>query len=267
MRLGDKGPAVRAWQEALRARGYRLVVDGVFGRQTHNATLAVQASRGLPTTGQLSELQIVEASTAPSIRPPPVLEHSIPYIEAKHHGRSPRAVLDVIVLHCMEADESSTTAEACSRYFATLPPEREFWKSAHYCIDSDSVVQCVPDHLVAYGAPGCNARGLHLELAGYARQSRAEWLDDFGQRMLWLGAQLVARKARENRIPLTFLRASDLLRPGGGITTHCECSRAGLLPGGEAFKGHGHTDPGPGFPMDYFVDQVELALDARQGVA
>jgi hypothetical protein len=172
-------------------------------------------------------------------------------------------VVDRIVLHCMECPEASTRAETCALYLATLPDDADK-KSTHYNLDSDTVIQSVPDHLVAYGAPGCNASGLHLEFAGYARQSRAEWLDDFGERMLWLGAQLCERKAREHQIPIRFLRSVDLLGPGGGITTHYECSRAGTLPRGQAFKGAGHTDPGPGFPMDWFIDRVH---DAATGNA
>jgi len=261
MKLGDTGGAVRAWQVALNARGAQLVVDGVFGRATHNATIAWQAAHGLPITGQMSALEIVQASSTPSIRPPPTLAHTIPLVEARHYLRQPRAVVDLIVLHCMEAPETSTTAEACAQYIASLPADlpADQKKSCHYCCDSDSVVQCVPDHCVAYAAPGCNHSGLHLELAGYTRQTRGQWLDAYGTRMLWLAAQLTARKCSERHIPVVYLPAAELLGPRPrGITTHCEVSRA--------FKRSDHTDPGPGFPMDHFIAQTQLALDALEGL-
>lgn len=255
LRLGDSGQQVRDWQMTLAGRGYSIAVDGVFGPRTHNATMAWQAAHGIETTGEvgMNELQILAAPPTRSVRPPPMLAHSIPFIEAKHHGRAARALVDLIVLHCMEAPEASTRAEACAEYFAMGPVVA----SAHYCADSDSVVQCVPDHLVAYGAPGANHNGLHIELAGYARQARDAWLDDFGIRMLWMAAQLVARKCSEWNIPVLFLRADQLLGPRPrGITTHYEVS--------QAFKQSSHTDPGPGFPMDYFLEQVDVALDAQQ---
>jgi peptidoglycan hydrolase-like protein with peptidoglycan-binding domain len=254
MRLGDTGQRVRDWQISLAGRGYRVTVDGQFGPRTHNATLAFQAAHGLTTTGVvgMSELQVLAAPSATSIRPPPLLPYTIPLVEAKHYLRGkPRAVIDLIVLHCMEAPEAATQAECCAMFFATLGP------SAHYCVDSDSVVQCVPDHYVAYHAPGANHAGLGIELAGYARQSRAEWLDPFGTRMLWLAAQLTARKCTERDLPVRFLPASKLLGPRPrGITTHREVSLA--------FKRSTHTDPGPGFPIDLFLDQVELAIESQQ---
>ena len=262
MKLGDKNPGVRAWQESLVARGATLAIDGVFGQQTHNATLAFQAAHGLPLSGrcEMNELQVIASPISTSIRPPPVLPQDIRFIEARYHGIVPRAVIDLIVLHSMEAPEASTRAWRCAQYFANLPPDLPSteWKSSHYCADSDTIVQCVPDHVVAFAAPGANTYGLQIELAGYARQSREEWLDAFGTRMLWLVAQLVARKCTERNIPAIFLTAEQLLSTAQprGITTHREVSLA--------YKRSDHTDPGPGFPMDYFLDQVHVALEAQQ---
>jgi N-acetylmuramoyl-L-alanine amidase-like protein/putative peptidoglycan binding protein len=258
VRLGDHGPQVVAWQQALVARGFALTVDGDFGQRTHNATLAFQSAHGLTCTGVVSasELQVLAAPTTASIRPPPTLPHTIPFVEARHYNRTPRAIVDLIVLHCMEAPEAATQAEQCAAFFATLGPDHV--ASAHYCVDSDSVVQCVPDHCVAYHAPGANKYGLGIELAGYARQSRLEWLDTFGVRMLWLAAQLTARKCAERNIPVVYLPAAKLLGPRPrGITTHCEVNRA--------FKKSDHTDPGPGFPIDYFIEHVEVAMDSQAG--
>jgi hypothetical protein len=262
LRIGDTGPEVRDWQLALIGRGHKLVADGLFGPRTHNATLAFQASHGLllletsePGAVGMNELQVLASPSTASIRPPPMLPHTIAFVEARHYGRTPRAVIDLIVLHCMESPEASTTAERCAVYFATT----DTIASAHYCVDADSVVQCVPDHCVAYAAPGANHNGLQIELAGYARQSRAEWLDAFGARMLWLTAQLVARKHRERpNIPIVYRPAKELLRTKRptGITTHHEVSLA--------YERSNHHDPGPGFPMDYFIEQVELAESAQQ---
>jgi peptidoglycan hydrolase-like protein with peptidoglycan-binding domain len=265
LQFGTSGPEVLAWQRALLARGYSVgEPDGVFGKRTHNATCAFQAGAGLEVTGEVTtrELQVMAAPSVQSLRPPPVLAHTIPYVPARFHGSKPRKVLDHIVLHCMEAPEASTRAERCAENMAALPPDlpKSKWKSFHYAVDSDTVIQGVRDHLVAYAAPGANHNGLQIEHAGYARQTRDEWLDDFGRRMLWLSAQLVARKCRERDIPIQFVRAAELLaKPQRrGITTHHEVSLA--------FKRSNHHDPGPNFPMAWYLEQVHLAYDAAEGI-
>lgn len=260
MKLGSTGAEVMAWQQALLSRGYlRGVADGAFGPKTHNGTCAFQAGYGLEVTGEVGalELQVIAAPPTQSIRPPPVLTLAIPFVQSRFHGPR-RVVVDLIVLHCMEGPESSTRAERCAEYMATLPAEAGM-KSAHYYVDSDSVIQGVLDHHVAYAAPGANRNGIQIEHAGYARQSRAEWLDDFGVRMLWLSAQLTARKARERSLPIRFVTAADLLKKGTrGITTHHEVSLA--------FKLTDHHDPGRSFPMAWYLEQVQLAYDSQAAI-
>jgi N-acetyl-anhydromuramyl-L-alanine amidase AmpD len=256
MKLGSTGPEVRVWQEALVARGAQLAVDGVFGQRTHNATLAWQAAHGLPTTGEVGqgELQAVATPQSTTLRPPPMLAHSIPFVASRFQLRVPRAAVELVVLHCMEAAETSTTAEACAQYMATLP-ESAGKKSAHYYVDSDSVVQGVLDHHIAYHAPGCNHNGIGIEHAGFARQTREEWLDAYGQRMLGLSVQLSARLCALWHIPATFVRAADLQLRKPGITTHREVTAA--------FGKSTHTDPGPNFPITWYVERVAALMTAQ----
>src|SRR4051812_38628397 len=94
---------------------------------------------------------------------------------------APRA-MRVIVIHDMEFAERSDTAEVIAKDFANRPPSDK--GSAHLCIDSNSIVQCVRDNDVAFAAPGCNNDGIQIELAGFGRQTRAEWLDTYGIAML-----------------------------------------------------------------------------------
>lgn len=51
LRWGDTGADVRAWQTLLRAKGYAIDVDGVFGTKTYNATRVAQEWAGVATTG------------------------------------------------------------------------------------------------------------------------------------------------------------------------------------------------------------------------
>jgi N-acetyl-anhydromuramyl-L-alanine amidase AmpD len=186
-----------------------------------------------------------------------VIEH-IPFVQARwYKAVKPGRHIQYIVLHSMEAPEKGTTAESVARYFQTLPATRK--ASAHYTIDSDSIVQCVQTKDVAYAAPYVNHNGIHLELAGYARQTRAEWLDPYSSAMLknaaWLCGKILIPKYS---LPVRVCLAADLKRgventvSVRGFTTHAEASKA--------FKPGGHWDPGPGFPLGVFLSYVQAAI-------
>lgn len=173
-----------------------------------------------------------------------------PFVQARWFTPTNGRAIKWIVIHSMEAPESSNTAENVANYFKAGTVKA----SAHYCVDNNSVVQCVLDKDVAYAAPGANSTGLHIELAGYARQSRAEWLDAYSQPMLRLAAKLTADKLREFGIPIQSIAAAGLLAGLPGITRHVDVSNA--------FHLSTHTDPGVGFPMDVFLQFVREASGA-----
>lgn len=164
-----------------------------------------------------------------------------PQYQAKHYYKGRLKPVRLIVIHDMEVRESATTAETVARMFATTDRDA----SAHYCIDQDSVVQGVEVMDTAWAAPGANADGIQLEHAGYARQSRAEWLNDLGT--LRQSARLSAQLAARFNIPLR--RLSTLQVKDGtskGFVGHNDVSNA--------FRLSDHTDPGPNFPWDtYFA--------------
>ena len=70
-----------------------------------------------------------------------------------------------------------------------------------YCVDVDSIVQCVRDRDVAWRAPGANHSSIGIEHAGRARQSRAEWDDPYSRAMLARSAALVANLCRKYKVP------------------------------------------------------------------
>jgi hypothetical protein len=175
---------------------------------------------------------------------------NIPFVGARWFTPTSGRHRRKIVIHSMEAPEKGETAENVARYFSRLPASRK--ASAHYCIDNNSVVQCVQTKDVAYAAPGSNHDGVHLELAGYARQTEAEWLEPYSLAMLQLAAELCGRiLVPKFKIPLAFLSEETLRRSpeAPGFTTHAVISRV--------FLRSSHTDPGSGFPMGKFLGMVE----------
>lgn len=249
LQIGDVGTDVEEWRSVLSADGYELSGDAnVFNASVHNATMAWQKARGVtgpglgvvgPKTRAAIELPIVQRA------PPRFDPITVPYIEAANWSRHlPAGPKSVIVLHCMEWPETATSAEWCAGFFAGTkgqPPQA----SAHYCVDDDSVICCVPPDRIAWHAPGANANGIGIEHAGYARQSRTQWLDDYSLRMLQLSAALTAWLCKRFTIPAQFIMADHLRRGARGITTHAEVSRA--------FGKSTHYDPGPFFPVTEYL--------------
>lgn len=168
-----------------------------------------------------------------------------PFVPAKYfkklgHKRDVR----LIVIHSVEAPETIKTAENVARYFQTTTRAA----SAHVIVDSDSVVQAVKDSDVAAAAPGANMDGIHIELAGYARQTREEWLDSYGVLMLERAANVVAQYTLKYDIQAKHLLNSELAKGDKGIVGHDQIT--------EVYRRSTHTDPGKHFPWDWFITRV-----------
>jgi hypothetical protein len=256
MKLGDIGNDVSAWRFVLLLDNYALSgASNAFTPSVHNATVAWQRARGLRPDGIVGEKTRLAINEPVLPRPPALFDPSrIPYVEAaswsRDVGPQPK---DLIVLHSMEAAEAANTAENVADWFAGKrgPAPRT---SCHYCVDSDSVIGCVPPDRIAWHAPGANAHGIGIEHAGYARQTRAQWLDDYSLSMLSLSASLTAWLCTRFGIPILFIGAEHVRRGWRGITTHAEVTRAFPEKGS-------HTDPGPFFPMS---DYLRSVVEARQ---
>jgi hypothetical protein len=159
--------------------------------------------------------------------------------------------IELIVLHAMQASETSKTAESCAQVFQRGTRQA----SAHYCCDNDSIVQAVPDLKYAYGAGGgigvrrINDNAIHIEHAGFSEQSLAQWSDDFSQKMLFWSALHCAGLSVKYGIHSTFRDVADL-RAGNwnGYTTHATVEKA--------FPTTGHWDPGPNFPLMGYLATV-----------
>ena len=149
--------------------------------------------------------------------------------------------------------ETSRTAENTAAYFANPGDGRNV--SSHYTVDNDSVVQCVrlKDSAWTVGNRPGNNRGINWELSGFASQSRAQWLDDFGLAMFGQIRPILRSDAAKFGIPLTRRTVAELKAWKPGITSHNDLRLA--------FGGTTHTDPGPNFPWDVFLQTMNQGGD------
>lgn len=176
-----------------------------------------------------------------------------PFVKARHfkHVDGKRAVR-LIVIHDMEFPQTANAAEVIAKDFATTTTV----KSAHLCVDTDSIVQCVLDNDVAFAAPGANSDGIQIELAGFAKKTRKEWLSPTGVLVLNMGANAAAQYCLKYDIPVKHLTNKELAdKTQRGLIGHVQAT--------DVFKLSTHRDPGPGFPWDFFLERVQKHLEAR----
>ena len=165
----------------------------------------------------------------------------------KDEGRL--APIRLIVIHTMEVPETNSVAESVGRAFAD--PARRV--SAHVGVDTDSTVRYVSDDDTAWAAPGANADGLQIELAGRAGQTTGQWADAPSRAILERAAQQVATWCRAYGIPPLWLTDAQLADgKTRGIIGHADASRV--------FKLSDHTDPGPAFPRASFLARVKSLI-------
>lgn len=179
----------------------------------------------------------------------PTTTTTIPFVQARNFTRGRSNAIDVLVIHTMESPEKPDTAESVAQWFAGATAPQA---SAHYCIDENSIVQCVHDDDVAWHAPGANHNGLGFEHAGRAAQTTKDWNDAYSQAMLERSAKLVAQKCVEHHIPAVWLRPADLRAGKRGITGHADVS--------DAFHRSDHHDPGTSFPIEAYLARVKAHM-------
>lgn len=169
------------------------------------------------------------------------------FIQARNYTKSGNREPNLIVLHTMENPEKPGTALGVAKWFAgPLAPKA----SAHYCIDNSMIVQCVGELDVAWGAPGANRTGIHLEHPGYASQTEAGWGDAYSSACLKLSAQLAAGIAFRWAVPLRHLTPAEIKAGESGFCGHVDVTHAYNTKGG-------HIDPGTHFPWDSYMQLVK----------
>lgn len=174
------------------------------------------------------------------------------FVQAANFTPVASRTIDLVVIHDMEYPEALDAAEQVAQFFARQKKDPKTGSSAHYNVDTDSVVQSVAEHDVAWHAPGANHNGIGIEHAGYAAQRAEQWADEYSDAELRLSARLSADLCTRHKLPAVYVDAAGLLRGERGITTHWQVTLA--------FKRGSHTDPGPNFPMAHYVGLVRAAL-------
>jgi len=182
----------------------------------------------------------------------------IAFVRSPHRGAPTRSTTQAITIHATAGHEGPTKAEDCARMMLNplLKPKR----SAHYIVDSNSIVQCVLDPGVAWhcGKTG-NAKTIGIELCGMTNQKHEEWFDETSLATLQLAARLIATLCSRFSLPAQYVAAADLVRGERGITTHNDVSLA--------WRETNHTDPGPTFPLSEFIAAVAAARASANLVA
>lgn len=156
----------------------------------------------------------------------------------------------LIVIHTTQNAEASGVARKVASWFAGPNAPQA---SAHYVIDDLEVFQLLEDYEIAWGAPGANHDGIHLEHAGMAGQTLEEWQDAYSLGELRNSADLVRALCEIHELPMKRLTVAQVADGvSKGICGHVDVTNA--FP--NAKGSHHHVDPGPHFPWDDYIKMV-----------
>jgi N-acetyl-anhydromuramyl-L-alanine amidase AmpD len=175
-----------------------------------------------------------------------------PFVPAEHYTPAGRSAVDLVVLHSAESLERSGSAWRIATYFAGKAADPAPRASCHWVVDDAETIQCVREEDVGWHAPGANHNSIGIEHAGKASQDEAGWRDDFSAAMLLRSIELCAAICARWSIPAALVTVTGLASLARGITTHDAVSRA--------FGRSTHTDPGPAFPLVWYVERVRGLL-------
>lgn len=149
-----------------------------------------------------------------------------------------------IVVHSVEAP-----ARAGLAYSLATGWLQSAGVSVHAITDPSESVDMADLGTVAYHCGGGNQHSVGDEVTGYAAWSTAQWEDPTAFAALRLDAKKVAEQAKKLGIPLRWLKIAEIKAGLRGVITHNDARLA--------WGGTTHTDPGPGFPYDKFMQMCQ----------
>lgn len=147
-----------------------------------------------------------------------------------------------IIIH----DTEGPTAKGAAEWFANPASQG----SAHLVVDDDECYRTLADDVIPWGAIGANDLGVHIEQAGFAAWTRAQWLEHVAT--VERCAQHAAEWCKAYGIPAVILTPEEMAAGQKGIATHATVTAA--------FKKDTHTDPGPNYPLDVLLENVKKHL-------
>ncbi len=166
-----------------------------------------------------------------------------PFIQAAHVSAGSNLPVNRVVIHGTVSPCVPGNARGVAQYFQSPGSGG----SAHYVLDPAEVVQCVAEAAVAWHAPP-NRNSIGVELSDPQVGDPARWGDPNHEAMLRLAAQVTRWLCDKYQIPLVKLSPADLLAGARGICGHVDVSNA--------WHQTDHTDPGPAFPWNRFMQYV-----------
>lgn len=153
----------------------------------------------------------------------------------------------LLVIHTAEG---ATTAEDLGAWFQS---EAGSEGSSHAGIgQTGDYAEFVRYSDTAWTAPPVNDDAEQVELCGFAKWSRAQWLER--PDMLETLARWLAWRAQVRGIPLRHVKGTSLRLGRAGVTTHVDINKV--------WKQSSHWDPGTGFPMDLVLTRAKAILAA-----
>lgn len=186
-----------------------------------------------------------------------------------------------IVLHDIECPPGPEWAESLGGpNYLQNPAEQH---SVHYVVDSDSVVQGRKETDWAWGcgSPG-SKHGIHIEQAGYASFSRAQWLGSSdsvnstylrpnGARVTFTAQDAADMAAQMNLLAKLM---ADIIKRHGMTAEWAVASEAQAMVNGDSginkqlsharvtdwIGGTVHTDPGESYPYDVLMAKIKAVL-------
>jgi hypothetical protein len=121
--------------------------------------------------------------------------------------------------------------------------------SCHAVADDKSLIDnLVPYDRAAWTLRDGNSKSDNLELCGFAKWTRGEWLNEH-KGMLTNAAIWIHRRCKARGIPIRRIGAGGVRAGRAGVIGHVDYTTG---------TGDGtHWDPGPGFPWDWVIEKAK----------